>query len=426
MYWLLVGYMYLFIHRPFEIWPFLGTIRLELLYMLFTGGVWLLYGGKRWLPNPLNRAFLALAIAVVVCWLASPWSSKGFDTVDRYLKQMVFYVLLVTAINDEETLRRIGQAFLIIMTLYMIHSLIEFTRGRYHYRMETTRLIGVDLSMSDPNAFGSTLVYCMALVPAMWYASTTTRWRGFLVFYSLLSAGCIALTGSRSSFACLGLLAVLTIMRSRWRYTFAALGIASAPVMWSLLPHSLQNRFETIINPDAGPLSAKVSAQDRLLGLRLGAELFERYPLTGCGPGVWIPATKSKIQSHNLYGQVIGELGLIGTLAFASVVLFFWLNVRRIKRLYREHPEWGQDLLYHFAQSMGAALLLLLIFGNVAHNLFRYHWLWYGAFLIVIRHLVERRVYEAAEFAPAHADADWDDSLPVEEWTGFAAGGSHA
>ncbi len=431
MFWLLIGYMYLFIHRPFEIWPALGAIRFELLYMLFTGGVWLLYGGKRWLPNPLHRAFFALAFATVFCWLVSPWSVQGYDTVDKYLKELVFYVVLVTVIHDERTLKRVGQAYLIIMTLYMVHSLIEFRHGRFEYRMETTRLVGVDSTLSDPNAFAATLVYSMALTPALWYASTTGRWRLFLVFYGLLTAACAALTGSRSGFACLGLLVVLTILRSRWRYTFAVLAIASAPVMWSMLPQSLQRRFETIINPDAGPLSAKVSAQGRFHGLEQGLELFGRNPLTGCGPGVWTYATNTKLQSHNLYGQVLGELGVVGTIPFLCIVLFFWLNVRRIKRLYREHPEWDQDALYQYAQCMGTALLLLLIYGNVAHNLFRYHWLWYGAFLIVTRHLVEQRLNSAAGFDQANAatedkDLDWDSALDEEEWPALAARGSHA
>ena len=55
MRWLLLGYVYLFIHRPFEIWPALGEIRLEWLYMLLTGGIWVAYLRKKWMPNFLHR-----------------------------------------------------------------------------------------------------------------------------------------------------------------------------------------------------------------------------------------------------------------------------------------------------------------------------------------------------------------------------------
>src|SRR5262249_40981005 len=178
--------MYLLSHGPFEIWEVLGTIRLELLYALFTGGAWLLSGSKRWLPNPLHRAFFALTFAVVVCWLASPWADQGLDTVDKFVKQMVIYVMLVTVIRDVRDLNRVGQAYLVIMTIYMLHSLLEFTHGRFHHRIEITRLIGVDVTASDPNAFAATLVYSIALAPALWLANNSIRWRVFMVFYGLL------------------------------------------------------------------------------------------------------------------------------------------------------------------------------------------------------------------------------------------------
>ena len=61
MLWLLIGYMFLFIYRPFEVWPALGIFRIELIYMLLTGLVWAATPGKRWIANPLDKAFFAFA-----------------------------------------------------------------------------------------------------------------------------------------------------------------------------------------------------------------------------------------------------------------------------------------------------------------------------------------------------------------------------
>src|SRR2546427_5717342 len=125
MRWLQLGYMYLFVHRPFEIWPALGEIRLEWLYMLLTGCVWLAYLHKKWTPNFLHLAFAALAGAVFLSWLLSPWSEEIAPSVDVYFKQLVFYLLLVTVIDDARDLRLITLGFLAIMTLYMSHSFWE-------------------------------------------------------------------------------------------------------------------------------------------------------------------------------------------------------------------------------------------------------------------------------------------------------------
>jgi hypothetical protein len=399
MLWLLIGYMWLFIHRPFEIWPALGAIRFELLYMLFTGGVWLLYPGKRWIPNALHRAFFALAGVMIFCCLLSPWADKGFPILDFYLKQMVFYVVLVTVVHEEGGLKRVCQAFAVIMTLYMLHSLLDFARGNFHYRMGIVRLLGVDSTMNDPNSFAATLVYAAALIPAQWAAGSSWRWRGFMVFYAMLIAGCVALTGSRSGFLALGLCAVLAILRSRWRYALGVAALVLAPLLWAALPPKLQNRFETIINPDVGPLNAKVSAEGRLEGFTLGVELWERNPLSGCGPGAWRPATKSLVEAHNLYGQVMGELGTPGVIALAVVIVLFWRTARAVGRAYKANG-WEPDFIYHLGWCLVSALLMLLVTGNFGHNLYRYTWLWYGAFGIVARHIVEQRQALAAEVLP--------------------------
>jgi O-antigen ligase len=223
--------------------------------------------------------------------------------------------------------------------------------------------------------------------------------RFFLAGYVSLSVVCIGLTGSRSAFVGLLLWGAIMVARSRWRWGLAVLALGCIPVLWGALPDSLQTRFETIVNPEVGPANARESAQNRLEGLEIGLNLWSQYPATGCGPGAWKVATGRKIESHNLFGQLLGETGTLGAFAFAGILLGFWLNLRRIWRLYREHPEWGRDFLYHVSTAIGMALFLLLFEGNFGHNLFRYSWLWYGGFLIITRHCVEQRLQTEEAYA---------------------------
>jgi O-antigen ligase len=407
MRWVLIGYMFLFIHRPFEVWPALATVHLERVYMIGALLAAAVYSRKRWLPNGQHLAYLAFALAVVVCWLASPWADKGQQTVEDWFKVLVFYFLIVVTVNEEGGLRQLLLAFLVVMALYMTHSLREYLGGRHTFRMGIARMIGVDRAMGDPNSFGATIVYALPLVAPFWATARTRRLKAFLAFYVALSFVCVALTGSRSSFLGLLLWVAVAVLRSRWRWALMALAVAAAPALWAALPPSLQNRFETIIHPEVGPANAIESGQDRLLGLQIGLELWARNPATGIGPGAWRPATGRPVESHNLYGQLLGELGTVGALAFAAVLLGFWWNLRRIRRAYRAHPEWGHDFLYHAARAVGLAVFLMLFLGSFGHNLFRYSWLWYGGFLVIAGYCVEQRRQEAVaeswvgEFAPA-------------------------
>jgi O-antigen ligase len=199
------------------------------------------------------------------------------------------------------------------------------------------------------------------------------------------------LTGSRSSFVGLLVLGLVLMMRTRRRGPILILSLFLVLALWIALPFSLQERFETILNPSVGPANAQASAQSRIDGLTVGYQLWERFPLTGCGPGAWRPASGRSLESHNLYGQLIGETGTLGLLAFGGILLGLWATFRRIKKAYRLHPEWGHVFLFELAQAVGLTVLLLLFLGNFGHNLFRYSWLWCGAFAIIACHCVETR-----------------------------------
>lgn len=123
MHWLLAGYMWLFIHRPFEVWPWLGELRIERVYMLITLGAWLLVANKGWTSNRINVAVAALYGAILVSWVLSPFQVQATTTVEDFAKIGVFYVLLMSCIRDERTLRFILMAFLVCTALYMAHSL---------------------------------------------------------------------------------------------------------------------------------------------------------------------------------------------------------------------------------------------------------------------------------------------------------------
>ena len=411
--YLLVGYMFLFIDRPFEVWPWLGDLRVERVYMLLTLAVWAVHPGKRWLSNPQHAAYAAFAAAVAAGWAMSPWADAGQPVVEDWFKIVVFYVLLVTSVNDEKALNTVAVGFVAVMGAYLLHSFKEYLGGRHTFRMGIARMIGVDTTLGDPNSFGASIVFVLPFVPAMWRSGIFGTWgRLALAGYGGLSVLCILLTGSRGTFIGLIAFGLIVILGHRKRFLWLALMAAAAPVGFLALPDSLQNRFETIVNPEVGPKNAIESGEGRLLGLETGFELWAANPLTGVGPGAWRPATGSDIESHNLYGQLVGELGTLGLFAFVFMLVAFWLNLRRVAAIRRAYPEWRNDLLLQLPSAVGLSVFLLLFMGNFGHNLFRFSWLWYGGFLIVCRHCLERRLLDLPADYDAKAEAEYDH----EEW----------
>jgi hypothetical protein len=417
MIWLLIGYLYLFIHRPFEIWPAIGDLRIELIYMLVTGAAWLLWPGKRLTANPSHLAVAAFGGAVLLCGVVSPWWDTCYTLLDGYWRILVFYLLIVTVVQSDRELRLIIVAYLAVMSLYMLHSAYEFQCGRYISRMGISRMVGVGTSYCDPNAFASTCLLSMVFVPAVWKMFADNRFvRYALLCFLLLGSYCILRTGSRGAFVGLVIWIGLAVAASRHRWSLAAAMIVLMPVAWFLLPPSLQNRFETIIDPSVGPKNAQYSTQGRIEGLMVGFELWGKNPLTGIGPGAWRVATGRDLESHNLYGQMVGETGTLGLLGFLGILGAYVLNLRAIRRQYAAHPHWVRDLPFSLTGSIGFAVFLLLLEGNFGHNLFRYNWPWFAAFLAAARECVDRRAREEAQAAfDGPSEPSTEDATETEE-----------
>jgi hypothetical protein len=391
--------MWLFVHRPFEVWPILGDMHVERVFMLITLAFFAVSPNKVWKPSFQTFAYAAFALAVVACWVLSPWMEGGQETVENWFKIFVFYVLLVSLINDEKSLRTVLLAFLVVMSLYMLHSVREYLGGRHTYRMSIARMIGVDKTLGDPNSFGGSIVYALPLVLVFWRCQPTLRMKSFLIFYVMLSGGCILLTGSRSSF--LGLLVwfLYAVLVSKQRWKVLAPIVLAIPLVWTVLPPSLQTRFETIVDPSVGPANAKESGDSRLEGLLTGLELFGQNPLSGIGPGVWRVATGRLLESHNLYGQLLGEMGGLGGVTFLLILAGFWINIRWQRKHNPNSARDGPCFCYELSTAIGVSVLLMLFEGNFGHNLFRFNWLWYGGFLVVARHCVEQRTAVAEDEA---------------------------
>lgn len=423
MHWLLIGYMFLFIHRPFEVWPWLGDLRIERAYMAATLAFWAVFAPKRLLPNLQHFAYAGFAAAVLLCWAVSPWAERSQPVVEDWLKILVFYVLLVTTVFDERGLKRIAVGFVAVMGVYMLHSFREYLSGRHVYRMGIARMIGVDETLGDPNSFGASIVFALPFAAALWKAGVGGRLGKLaLTGYFGLSAVSILLTGSRSSLLGLAVWTLIVLVNAGQarRVILGGLAVAVlAPAAFALLPAELQNRFETIIDPSVGPANAQESGQGRVQGLFTGFALWEENPLTGVGPGAWRPATRSHLESHNLYGQLVGETGLLGLCGFLAILAGFWANLRRVRQNRRAFPEWRNDLVFQVASAAGVGVVLLLFMGNFGHNLFRFSWLWYGGFLIIARHCVERRLSELEAQPPEwhdwESDEGADPNLP-EGW----------
>jgi O-antigen ligase len=400
-------YMWLFIHRPFEVWPWLGALQIERVYMVALLVIWAVYPGKAFLANKAHLALAFFTVALLASWAVSPYSQEDgvWVTVETYSKTAVFYLLVVTTVRDEKGLRLLLLWYLGSFGLYVVHSLWEFMNGRHSWAMGITRMIGVDVTHGDPNGFAASLLFTLPLTLPFWNEKPSLLVKVVLAGYCALLTGCVLLTGSRAGLVGLLFLGLMIAMSSgKRRGVYLLLG-AGAMVAALALPGELQNRFMTLIDPSVGPANAQGSAMGRFDGLYFGFLAWQESPLLGHGPNAFAFATGRAGGAHNLYGQVLAEMGALGALALLGLLFVFWRNALEARRFYRRRPDAPRGLPYHTMRALSLCAMLMVLLGCAGHNLYRYNWLWCAAFQVSALHCVRLQKRRVAAEAPEPTQA---------------------
>ena len=408
MIWIIVGYMWLFIHRPFEIWPIFATIRIERLYMIFTLIAWFAISPKTWTSNRCSGAIFLIAFSITISSLFSPYEGLGLGDnfiTENWFKIFVFFLLVMTSIRTEKDLKILVTAFVVCFTIYLLHSYREFLCGRHEYRMGTIRMIGVDKTMNDPNSLGSSINYTLAfLLPLLALAKEfkVKKYKRITYLFILGSFGlyvlCVQLTGSRSAFAFLGLSIFGLAMLSKYRVRLLLTLAIAVPIVWFSLPANLQNRFRTLWDHESGPANAQASAESREEFFWIGLELWKKHPLFGQGPGSFQIASGTDMQPHGLIPQVISELGTLGAIAYLSLLGAFFFNQLVALQLYKKMKKLKKEnevlYLYRVSFAVSWAGVLLVGLGFAGHNAYRFNWIWYAAFQALAIGLLKKKVDE--------------------------------
>jgi O-antigen ligase len=195
------------------------------------------------------------------------------------------------------------------------------------------------------------------------------------------------LTNSRTGMATLVVFVFLAILsrgaKTRLLQT-AVLAALIVGVGWLLLPEEQQDRMRTIWDPTINE-SAEASKEGRFVAFRAAMVIFERNPLTGVGPGNFMPYREACVDGihrdpHNLIGQMLAEIGLLGTAAFAVLVTTIWVDCRRAAAAGAGVLDPSLRVLAGLARACRDSTILLFIEGISGHNLYRFNWLWLAAF----------------------------------------------
>lgn len=436
---MLVGYLFLLIFRPYEYWAILGEFRVERVYMIFFMILIFLSREKKYISSPINGVVIVFFLVLIISGVFSiSWDVSVF-CIEEYFKFLVFYFVAIMSIKDEEDFRFVVLGFLAVMFLYITKSSWEFfVHGRHVYRMGIKRMLGIDVTYGNPNAFAASIVYSLPFAWAMIRCNFQNAWiQKFLWSYGILSMVAIVFTGSRSGMVAALLFFLIILSTSKQKILAISCILLVLLASWQFMPEDLHTRFLSTFYDDIGPQSAQMSAGGRLEGFLHGMSIFVSNPLVGVGPGNYPLSWDIRMNAHNLYGQLLGELGLLGGIVFSIFLILMIVKnihvVRTVKFISRRiggtsslvlplatkagngipqkfnHLSGQPPAISHrpifkalgpvpiafyafVAQAIIQTIILMLFKGWADHNLYRYTWIWLAVLTVLGHHFFQQGV----------------------------------
>lgn len=391
-----------FLHITARI-PALGAIRFDLLLNLVLIGLAFLQlmgtkGSDRHLAKPeTSRRLLILCAYIIVTLPLVKWPGSvvrlGFE---NYLKVIVFYLFSVAFITDEKRLKNFVFVFLGCQIIRMLEPLFLHVTTGYMgsgaYSMEgglhyTRRLGGAPSDVVNPNMFAWIIISTIPFVYFLWWKIGGTIQRIVTLGLTPPSIYALALTGSRTgllSFIVM-LIAMAWLEKKRLK-SMAAIAAVILPiiiVVGGMLSSDMLSRYISLVDENA---KGRGTVERRIDGLIETLSFMQERAVFGHGLSTsretnWNVGGVDQI-AHNLYIEIMQELGIVGLVLFLMYVYAIWKCLAGSKTLLEGSTEENRWLI-NFVTAIQAWVLMDLFYSMACFGLSSWEWYLFGGLAAV-------------------------------------------
>lgn len=380
-----------------DIYPQLGAIRLELIVGA-ASLVYLFLSADRFgylsPQNPINRFFYLFVAVACLSAIFAISTTEAVYWLEYYFKRCwILFFLAAVLIDDVKGLRLFIVIFAIAVSWLAAGSVVNYLSGARVVEVDgVLRVRGATGLLSNPNGLANTIVQTL---PFIYYLFHYTQARiGKIVLFGLLTVSVFAvfLSGSRGGFyglvACVFILAYFS-KRRKMAVILACTFLAGVIIVAG---PNLVNRYATILNPS----NLGGSGDSRIWGLRHGISMMVRRPLLGVGIGNY-PIARGRwfnwsIWAHNHYGQLMGELGLLGLITWGGLIFFTVKGARDIRKNAEAHYPEKKDrpFIYYLALAVETATYTRLILGMSTHSMHIFFWYLNAGMMVTCLRIAQR------------------------------------
>lgn len=372
-----------FLHIPAR-FPALGLIRFDLLLVCLILGSLLIgrrNSGQQREPDAIGRMLLILIGYVVLTIPFVEWPGSVIKNgIPEFIKAVIFFYFTVLILDNDRKLRIfmlvfVGcQLFRVLEPLYL-HLTTGYWGSVTHLggSQFAERLSGSPYDVINPNGLAFVVV---TVIIFLHYLTKSLLRKYLLVYYVMLPAliYALVLTLSRTGFVALLAVVLVILWKSRHRMLGIAIVLVGTIIATASLTDIQRERYLSLFQDD---VRGAETVDLRIRGWREDLAVALNKPIVGHGLGTSQEANynvgERDIVSHNLYLEVLQELGVTGLFIFLlflkSVISAYMKTTSNLReRLPPNHPS------VTLADALGVWLVVNVITSIATYGLSSYGW----------------------------------------------------
>jgi O-antigen ligase len=386
--------------------PVLGAIRFDLLLVCVLAIVAFFQTQARSYPYTQTDKVLITLIAYAV--LAIPfveWPGTAIKSgIPNLTRAVVFYYFTVAFIKTEGHLKKFVFVFLACQLFRIMEPLyLHVTEDYWGNSASMADWETLDRLSGAPydivNANGLAFIVCTVLPFLYFLSAGSTLYRLVALGLMLLSIYALSLTGSRSGMIGLAVIVAGIVIKSKHRALLSIVVLIAAVAGFSLMSADMQDRYLSVIGK--GHKNATTS-QERWEGMEEQIKVAMRRPIFGYGLGTSAEANSHyteagpyagrEMPAHNLFVELIQELGLPGLIIFLFLIKSIVNGFAKSRAMLRDRKT--GTLLRRLIDSMQIWLAMNFVFSFASYGLSSYEWYLFAGISVVLQRLAPREAIE--------------------------------
>lgn len=391
-----------FLHIPSRL-PVLGMIRLDALLVLIITAFLFTQKNKVQLGTDIKKTVKYVVAIAVISILTLPlveWPGSVLKTgLLAFIKAAIFFFFTIKIVNTERQLKIFIFVFVTSNLMRVIEPVwLNQTQGYWGSQTHlgggefAQRLAGSPYDIINPNGLAFVI---SSIYPFLHYLLLGGKGKvKKMLYWTILPVLLFAmvLTMSRTGILALGIIGFGIFIKSNKKALLVSLALVGCIVIWGGLNDIQKERYLSITQDD---VRGSESSQGRIDGVINNLEIAMRRPIFGHGLGTSAEANANfghKFQlAHNLYAEILQELGVVGLVLFLLFIKSVIKNFRSSAAIFQAQTA-KDSYLIRLNNAMQVWLLMNILFSFASYGLSSYEWYLFGGLSVVTARLAKNSI----------------------------------